>query len=227
MKISIIFSAFTVGLAVTTEYFTTSSTTTTTTTTTTDLGTSSPTTLNYGSTTTIDIKQYLLQEGKALEDNTKELQSAWLNDKEKSINNLSMQNSIQFGLNSGLQTKGQPSYDYNYDYEKGYKGSQRCWKCDGPTAQKCQSDTSKVVECQENQVCEIVVRNNGWDNGNVKLWVTSQCKKEDVCKTEMASNTRSCRPSENGSHCLACCSGKKCSAKGYDITTAITEMLNA
>ena len=28
------------------------------------------------------------------------------------------------------------------------------------------------------------------------------------------------------SRCVACCSGKHCVAKGYDITTAILEMLN-
>merc|ERR1712050_546230 len=187
------------------------------------------TTGQLATTTTLSLESLVDTSGLALDGSTKELQVIGIfnqqHDDDRSIDNLSAQNTFEFG--AGLQTKGVDlsSLDsLDYDYERAWDNVQRCWNCNGVSAAECQKNPSNVVECpKDNQktfACEIERRNNG--NGQYAL--SSRCKEKDVCEQSMKANTRQCRQGKQGSRCVACCVGKKCYRKNQDITQYIYDL---
>jgi len=162
----------------------------------------------------------------ALDGSTKELQVLGIfnqqHNDDRSIDNLSVQNTFEFG--AGLQTKGVDLSSLEDDAERAWDGVQRCWKCDGLSPEECQNNPSNVVECpRDNQktfACEIERRNNG----NNRFTLSSKCKEKEVCEQSMKANTRQCRQGKQGSRCVACCVGKKCSKRQTDLTDYIYDL---
>lgn len=119
---------------------------------------------------------------------------------ERSIENLSLQNTFEFG--GGLQTKGMGNMELSNTERSGAESederawsTQKCWKCEGGSSAECQRDRSLIVDCpSKDYACEIELRNAGFG----KVRVKSQCKHASVCSNALLDNKNQCRPEQQG-----------------------------